>query len=138
MDESRNPRHFDEGQPADTDSQAVEPRGRLGRRPPTGAYTRTEVSIDHPDTPNGAVKVSTDHTAAPTGHRQWKTASADEADGPGGDREQNGHDGPRPPDAPDGKGPHEPDETGASADRHGSGDAPGSGRSFLLSQAWWP
>ncbi|MFC4588468.1 hypothetical protein [Sphaerisporangium corydalis] len=117
MDESTNPPHVEPGDPAGDDSQAAEPRGRLGRTPDR-------------------------HPAGESGHEEGRKAAAD--DDPPGERKSGGHDGE---DADveshefgeeNGSADKEPDEEKPSGEEETDEDGHGSSRSFLLGLAWWP
>ncbi|WP_214414479.1 hypothetical protein [Sphaerisporangium fuscum] len=119
MDDRTHSRHEDHGNAADTDSQAVEPRGRLGPQPhhgPAGAGTNGEKRDPRSASSPGGNGAHEPHdTPAPGGN------------GSNGARDE----GERDPDDP--RGPE-----GNGTNGNGKGEEPGSGKSFLLGLAWWP
>lgn len=124
MDESTNSRHVDEGKPADTDSQAVESRGRLGqprhtgppvdpRRAPQEEPVPAETSASEPTTDTEA------RPSPPNGDPVPDVSGDDREDDASGDDLEH-------------------DEPGGKTGKHDGGEPPASERSFLLGLAWWP
>jgi hypothetical protein len=158
MDENLHHRNAGEGQPADTDSQAAEPRGRLGH-----------TSEDHPVTPGHRTPVDPGPRPEDPAGQGLRSAAGEDpesggsrtpdedvpGDGPGRD-EDAGHRPERGAESDDGSGDDSGDGPGDGPgdrrdpprsdpdDRDGppgddlEDDAPGSNRSFLLGLAWWP
>ncbi|MFG1879188.1 hypothetical protein ACGFIV_30520 [Sphaerisporangium sp. NPDC049003] len=148
MDESTNPQSVDEGQPSGEDSQAAEPRGRLGGpgdENTSGGYegsARDDGAADSraaagdagtsEEHDSGDAAASQNHenggVVTSEGHGAVESHGAGEhlADERGGPAVRGRRDEGDPNDL------RTPGEEGIGGDSHGSN------RSFLLGLAWWP
>ncbi|MEV7970090.1 hypothetical protein AB0O34_29510 [Sphaerisporangium sp. NPDC088356] len=120
MDESTNPQNVDEDQPSDVDSQAAEPRGRLGRSGDENASGGS----DRPAKQDGAAesREAADSAGAPENHGTGDHLAAEQGDPAVQGRPHEGEREGRPPLG----------EEDSGEESHGSN------RSFLLGLAWWP
>ncbi|WP_405149930.1 hypothetical protein OG589_16160 [Sphaerisporangium sp. NBC_01403] len=150
MDESTNPQSVDEGEPFDVDSQAAEPRGRLGWSGDdnaSGEHGGAAGEDGAADSRGASESRGADGANGSAGAAE----NHDSGDGPAADQGDLAGDHGEP--ATD-RGEHATDQGGPAAegrtDEGGpedrrlpgeddiGGDSQGSNRSFLLGLAWWP